>query len=700
MCLGLAASLTLLSFHISADTSEDQEMESELRFLSAERDTVFTASRTEERTDKSIATSTVVTQEDIRRMGARTLSDALRIVPGIGITQTGLGVSAIDVRGVRTSTSDKVLMLLNGHPLDQDLANPGSTWVYDDLAVDTIKRIEVVRGSSSALYGANAMMAVINIITLTPKDIHGVQTSVGLGNDNTEQYRLSAGKQFDNGEAVVHFNFRNTDGAPTTVGQDVNSTLKLPSQAPGTGSEPVQRYDLEWQAGYEGYKLDGRFISKHVNPLVNPYGVLSNNQANQYDNYFLRLSRDWSLHEDLTLSTQVYYDSFSERITGSAPLDPGLFNEYKRQFNTPPPSNSQLTWNGGSDNTRTGGEIQTNYRLSRSNTLMGGATLAEETYADPYYQEYFPPYYASTNNGKSRSRTRWGIYLQDMWEVSRNLHLSLGARYDKYSDFSGVFNPRLGFNWEFIHDYSLKASYGSAYRAPTPGELDLNTNPRFQGNPSLEPEREKTFETGFVAHPIPGLTAQTVYFQSRITNMISLVGNPYGKHYYENQGMLITQGVELETRYDFQGQFHGSYLLVNYVNQNPFLYNHDYYNPSNGNQYQPLNGVVSPFVPRNRVNVIANWQFDRHWNGFANVLYNGSINRAALNDSYLPNLPGYALLNLSVLNRGQIVKGLDVGLTIYNLFNQYYVSPTTNIQFPGDFSAPGRTFYGHVNLRF
>jgi outer membrane receptor protein involved in Fe transport len=693
--LALVASLTMPPCPVSADTSEDQEMESELRFLAAERDTVVTASRTEERTDKSIATSTIITQEDIRRMGARTLSDALRIVPGIGITQTGLGVSAIDVRGVRTSSSDKVLMLLNGHPLDQDLANPGSTWVYDDLAVDTIKRIEVVRGSSSALYGANAMMAVINIITLTPKDTHGVQTSAGFGNDNTEQYRLSAGKQFDNGEAVVHFNFRNTDGAPSTVSADANTLINgLPSLAPMTRGEPVQRYDLEWQLGYEGYKLDGRFISKHVDPLLNELNLVSNasQNNNQYDNYFLRLSRDWNLHEDLTLSTQIYYDSFSELISGSVS---------SAQLGDKRPVPVTVTWNSGVDNTRIGGEVQSNYRLSHNNTLMGGVTLAEESYSNPYFYTNQPFIPAAFNSG--RQRTRWGIYLQDMWEILRNLHLSMGARYDKYSDFAGVFNPRLGFNWEFMRDYSLKLSYGSAYRAPTPGELDPDTNPRFTGNSDLAPEREKTVETGIVAHPVQGLTTQAVFFYSRITQMISLVGSPGGSQQYDNQGTLVTQGVETEARYDFQGRYHGSYLLVNYVNQNPFLYNYNYYtyNPSkNVYQNQPLNGVASPFVPRNRVNVIANWQWDRHWNTFANVLYNGSIDRAELSHPNLPSLPSYALLNLSVLNRGQIIKGLDVGLTVYNLFNTYYVDPTTNIQFPGDFSAPGRTFYGHVSLRF
>ncbi|CAI8813364.1 TonB-dependent receptor plug domain-containing protein [Methylococcus capsulatus] len=644
----------------------DADMEGELKFLEAERDTLVTASRTKERTDESIATSTVITQDQIRRMGARTLSDALRIVPGIGITQTEFGIGAIDVRGVRTSFSDKVLMLLNGHPLDQDMANPGSTWVYDDLAVDTIKRIEVVRGSASALYGANAMMAVINIITQDAKDTHGVRASAGYGNYDTQQYRLSAGQRFDNGEAVVHFNYRGTNGLPRNAGG---------TQRAVTG--PEKRYDLEWQLGYEGFKLDGRYIGKRLDPYVSPFDLNAVTQNSQYDNYFLRLSRDWTVREDLSLSTQLYYDSFDSSYTGTAGAGSRL-------------NPLIASWGGGSNDSRTGGEVQANYRVSRNNSLIGGVALAREAYDNPSYRQTVPynPDFNIKATSSDVSRTRWSVYLQDMWEVWHSLHLSLGARYDHYSDFGGTFNPRMGFNWEFVRDYSLKFSYGTAYRAPVLGEMDPYTNVLAIGNPNLDPEREQTFETGLVAHPLRGLTTQAVYFHSRIADMIDAVrycpapgACPKSEVFpnfkrYENQGTLVTDGVEWEGRYDFQGADHGSYLLANYTYQNPLL-----------------NGQTAPDVPHSRVNLIANWRFDRHWNGFANLLYNGAVAGDSSVSPASPDLGSYALLNLSVLNQGQLVNGLDMGLTVYNLLGKQYADP-------GDFSVPGRTFYGHMSLRF
>ncbi|MGR9014025.1 MAG: TonB-dependent receptor plug domain-containing protein, partial [Gammaproteobacteria bacterium] len=225
----------VLSSNTFAETStEHDSLEKELAYLAAERQVVFTASKMEEHVDKTIATTTVITQDDIAHIGARNLLDVLRLVPGIGITQSKIGIREIEVRGVKTPLSEKVQIMLNGHPLDHNLQNAGSGWVYDDLPVDTIKRVEVVRGPGSALYGANAFLAVINIITLNAKDLNGVQTSAGWGSFDTQQYRASWGKQFSNSvEAALHFNFTDTNGINSAVPADSQSIQGLNSNAPG-----------------------------------------------------------------------------------------------------------------------------------------------------------------------------------------------------------------------------------------------------------------------------------------------------------------------------------------------------------------------------------------------------------------------------------------------------------------------------------
>ncbi|MCK9398120.1 MAG: TonB-dependent receptor plug domain-containing protein, partial [Methylobacter sp.] len=220
------------------------DLERELAYLAAERQVVVTASKMEEHVDKTIATTTIITQDDIAHIGARNLIDVLRLVPGIGITQSQLGVREIEVRGVKTLASEKVQVMLNGHPLDHNLQNAGSTWVYDDLPVDTIKRVEVVRGPGSALYGANAFLAVINIITQNAKDLNGVQTSAGWGSFDTQQYRASWGKQFNNSaEAALHFNFTDTNGISSQIPADSLSVKGLNSSAPGKSQLTECRYD-------------------------------------------------------------------------------------------------------------------------------------------------------------------------------------------------------------------------------------------------------------------------------------------------------------------------------------------------------------------------------------------------------------------------------------------------------------------------
>jgi outer membrane cobalamin receptor len=647
----------------SAVPDYDRDLESELKFLAAERQTVVTASKLEERVEKTIATTTVITQDEIRRIGARNLFDALRLVPGIGVTQTALGIREIEVRGVKTFFSEKVLFLLNGHPLDHNLNNAGSTWVYDDLPVDTIQRIEVVRGPGSALYGANAFLAVINIITQDAKDVDGVQTSAGWGSFDTQQYRASWGKQFDNtAEAAIHFNFTDTNGIGTSVPEDSLSIQGKDSLAPGLSQLTERRYDLEWKLGYQGFKLDGRYINKRMGAFVGANFALSDRTDQDYENYFIRLSRTWVIQDDFRIDANIYHDFFS--FNNLLQLEPSVFARPALKA------------------ARTGGELQGTYRIAANNTLIAGFSYAEEEQYDATHEggsspKSLQPIMPFT---EAVGRRRWGVYAQDVWDAFDTLRITLGARYDDYSDFGGTFNPRLGLNWEFIDNYSLKFSYGTAYRAPAFGELSLINNQLLAGNSSLEPEEAETFETGIIAHPVSRLTAQAVYYHSRISKIIGLVPTSQSLARYENNGAIISEGVELEGRYDLGEEFQGSYVAANYVYQNP-----------------TQNDRRLPNVPHNRANVMLNWAFDSHWSGLAHVLVKSSTARAA--GDARNDVPGYAVLNLSLLNRNLLWKGVDVSFTMYNVLDKKYFDPAPPVV-PGDYQQAGRAYFGHVSLKF
>lgn len=657
----------ILNSNASAETSAaNNDLEKELAYLAAERQVVVTASKMEEHVDKTIATTTVITQNDIQQIGARNLLDVLRLVPGIGITQTQMGWREIEVRGVKTLVSEKVQIMLNGHPLDHNLQNAGSTWVYDDLPVDTIKRMEVVRGPGSALYGANAFLAVINIITQNAKDLNGVQTSAGWGSFDTQQYRASWGKQFDNtAEAALHFNFTDTNGINSPIPADSASIQGLNSNAPGRSQLTEGRYDLEWQLGYQDFKLDGRYINKRAGTFFGTASILSDNRTQQdLNDYFLRLSRTWKIQDNFTIDSQIFHDFYSaDNIWQIAP--------------------AQFIRNGLQD-TRTGGEIQANYHINDTQTLIGGFSYAEEQQGNLINQSGADPQHLmpALSVTEERRRQRWGVYIEDVWDPFKSVRLNLGARYDRYNDFGGTFNPRMGFNWEFIKNYSLKFSYGTAYRAPAFGELGSANNPVLLGNPMLKPEEVKTFETGIVAHPVKGLTAQATYYHSAINRIISPVPGQTTTFRYDNNGSLVAEGVELEARYDFGGNLQGSYLSANHVIQHSIQL-----------------GQQLADVPRHRTNLTANWAFDNTWSSFAHIL---------IKDATLRNLgdmrndvPGYALFDMGLLGKNMFGKKVDISFNVYNLFDKRYYDPAPNsLNFIGDYQMAGRAFFGHISLKF
>ena len=161
-------------------------LEEELRYLKAET-YVLTPSRIPEKIKKTAATITVITDRQIRQMGARHIMDVLQTVPGIGLYYVWDGSYIIDVRGFGAGFSNNhILFMINGHPLYDNYVG-GAGYFHDTHIIDNIKRIEVVRSPGSALYGANAFLGVINIITKEAEDIDGVELTTRAGSYDTQQ---------------------------------------------------------------------------------------------------------------------------------------------------------------------------------------------------------------------------------------------------------------------------------------------------------------------------------------------------------------------------------------------------------------------------------------------------------------------------------------------------------------------------------
>src|SRR5271165_1547941 len=174
---------------------------------------VTSVSKKEQSLSKAGAAVFVITQEDIRRSGATNIPDLLRMVPGVNVARMSANTWAISIRGFNDSFADKVLVLIDGRSVYNPITS-GVSWDQQDVPLEDIERIEVIRGPGGTVWGANAMNGVINIITASAADTKGGLAVGAAGSSQSAagllQYGGDAGS---NGAYRVfgkYFNDRNT----------------------------------------------------------------------------------------------------------------------------------------------------------------------------------------------------------------------------------------------------------------------------------------------------------------------------------------------------------------------------------------------------------------------------------------------------------------------------------------------------------
>jgi len=201
----LLAMMLLTCFAPSARAQKPARDLSEASLEDLMKIEVTTVSKKEQRFSKTPAAVFVITQEDIRRSGMTNIADLLRMVPGVQVGQAQGGQWAVSARGFNDTYSNKLLVLVDGRSVYSPI-DSGVFWDEQDLFLENIERIEVIRGPGATLWGANAVNGVINIITKAARDTQGVLTAAGAGDDgqrlasfrfgapagNSGHYRISA----------------------------------------------------------------------------------------------------------------------------------------------------------------------------------------------------------------------------------------------------------------------------------------------------------------------------------------------------------------------------------------------------------------------------------------------------------------------------------------------------------------------------
>lgn len=650
-------------------------MEEMLLFFD-ESELIITATKQPQLLKDAPALAVVITAEEIRSMGARDIIDVLKTIPGFGVTKGYYGKEEIEVRGIKTVNSEKVKLLIDGHSVNDNMTG-GAVWGFDSLTVDNVKRIEVIRGPGSALYGGNAFSGVINVITKDGKDIGGVIVTGGGGSFDTGKVNLQAGKKINEIDVAVSLDYLNTNGPTLKIDKDILGNA-------GYTKDFEEKVDAGLKVSYKDFTFNSKLISRQRGVYIGPQYAINDESKNYVQQYFGDLTYRHSFNEDNKITVRTYIDeldwkTYWELYPEGTSLPFGNFPS--GMIGVPSLRERDL-----------GMEVQTDTRLTQNNLLTLGA-LAEkkDQFHVGYEANYNPITFSPDPSGlvsdvvsignwnQEKAREIWAVYLQDLWDITDNIGLTIGVRHDQYSDFGDTTNPRAALVWRFLDNWDMKFLYGEAFRAPSFEELYNINNPAVQGNTSLKPERMKTGEASLGYKMGHGYQSRISYFYNIFKDQIR---NPQffpGIVKFENKGGAKVQGVEAEVRKEFKKD---DFLYLNYVYQWP---------------EDEETGTRLPDVPNQRGNIGGNMGLTRYLNVNSNIFLSSERPRSA--GDTRDSIPAYALVDLTIIAKN-FYKNLEIRGAVHNLLDKQYTDPAPAGTIAGDFPREGVNYMLEAFYKF
>jgi outer membrane receptor protein involved in Fe transport len=461
---------------------------------------VVTASRREEQLLNAPATVSVLGEEVIGALPTQSVPDLLRLVPGLNTVQSSARDVNVTSRAATGTLSDSLLVLLDGRSIYQDFFG---FVAWDFLPVDTseIKQIEVIRGPASAVWGANAMTGVVNVISKTPREMQGTDVTIRFGQFN----RSRAGGSFDGGGL---FSIHATHAQATSSRFAYKVSAGLLAQEPflrPTGLVPGSQtpYPAFQNRGTTQPKLDARAdydMADGRQKIILAGGIAGTEGIILTGLGPLDVQRGSTLKYGRMTYTRgrLKLQGFVNALDGEAPsvlqrgldrraLDFGFENQtYDVEF-----SNSHVLRARGPADRQNGGHVLSyggNYRYNN-------------------FDLSFAPRGASRDEG--------GVYAQDEIVLSNRYRWIVGARIDRFDILQkAVVSPRTTFLIKPRASQTVRLSFNRAFRAPSfvnsflgtafLNEADLGPAGKFEfstvavGNERLREEALSAYEAGYI----------------------------------------------------------------------------------------------------------------------------------------------------------------------------------------------------------
>ncbi len=661
---------------------------------------VSVASGMEQHAASAPAVTTVITAQDIEAVGARNLPEVLRMVPGLHVNYHSGYAASYTLRGLYSSTNPEVLFLLNGIPFKQPINGNRTHLDLEPVPVEYIKRIEIIRGPGSALYGADAFAGVINIITKERQDLESGEAGLRGGNHDSYKGWLLHGDKWGRAEVSAALSLANTSGQHKLIEQDLQSFIddgmasRNPdytpvSQTPGELSLPRENLSAHldlalerwrWRLHYEEIRDRGLATFPLVlDPLGRGNAKVWSSDLTWHDGKF---APGWELTTQL-----AFHDWRSDSRMWSYP--PGAFGGLY-------PEGVIEEIGTGERQARAG--LNAFYHGLDSHKWHFGLGIGhEEIYSSTFRTnrgfypsgEPIPPGLdelvdlSGSSQAIYPTNDRRNVYafVQDSWVLGTDWTFTGGLRYDHYSDFGDTWNPRLALVWQARQNLAAKLLYGSAFRAPGFAEAHIRHN-LIRGNPDLQPETLDTYELALDYQPDPDLNMTLNLFYYQVEDKIHAVALA-SKNYYQYRNIATWQGrgLEFETRWKLGTR---ASLLFNYA----YVDNQE---EQNGHEHDV------GFYPHHKAYLRLDWMFKTNW--FLDFQASRVMDRERAVGDNRPPVSGYTLLDLTLRYKAMRNARWNFALGIRNLLDTDQYEPSVP-QIPRDFPQPGRNWFIEARYKF
>ncbi len=572
---------------------------------------VVTASRIEQPLSQSLTHTTVIDRQDILDSQAVDVAGLLKDLAGVEFYRSG-GIGQQASLFVRGTNSSHVLVLLDGVRINS--ATTGTTEI-DQLMLDQVERIEVVRGNVSSLYGSEAVGGVIQIFTRRGKGEPSFNASGGAGTQDTTRASADFGGAADNTIFnVLISRFR-------TAGVSAINPRIVPMVNPD--SDGYDNTSLSANLGYafnNDHSLSASLFDSHgAAQTDNSFGLPSDVNSSRSHIRKLALMSDHSIgkiwHSKLQWSQGM--DDMQNFLNGAPDEVFGAL------FRT---TNIQLSW-------------QNELRLDEHHSLnIGVETLVQQVTS-------------STRFSANRRRVN---SMFAGYSGSNGLHnWQLDVRQDRYSDFGVSGTGMLGYGFALSDALRLSIAAGTAFKAPTINDLyypytDYGGGFSYQGNPGLKPERSRNLELG-AHYTSPGQLLDVAYFDGRISDMISSNGLP------ANTTVNLDQARSNGFEFSYAGRFGGTGIKAALTLQDP-------------------RDVISGWALLRRAKRYGNLAASRSagaWRLGGEIQFSGPRDDIDINTFARTTLAGYGVIDLSA--RYAFDRHLGFSMKIDNLFDRSYM---------------------------